>query len=454
MSADTSANMGASASAYAAAIEALAAEHGLQCGPVLFERVPQSFMLEIAIYGLPVRMRHWSYGLRYLRQMTMRHMGQSRIYEVMFPGAPCRAFLMDSNTEAENALVTAHVLGHADFVHRNALFAGFMEQAGGDILERSAARARRIERAAQLHGQPAVDAVLDAALALEAHVDPHAPLHGRAFVPPFAPPSVPLSVPIAVPDACAAPACAGVLPLPEHDLLGFIARHCPALDDWERDILLAVREEALYFYPVYACQIMNEGWASYWHARLLREAAFLPAPLYLDAIRAHSDIVRPCGDGQTALQLNPYHLGYALWEHIIERHGLDEARRICRDEDDFGFIRNYLDQDIAARLQLFVHERDKDGAAWLATRALPALHEAVLAPRYNYGVPSIAVHSIGGGGRLTLMHDHARDGRGLALPQATRVLGYIARIWRQPVEVLTVNERGARVCLQASPDAT
>ena len=418
-------------SAHAAAIGALAAEHGLQCGEVVFERVPESFMQEVAVYGLPVRMRHWSYGLRYLRQMTMRHMGQSHIYEVMFPGRPCRAFLMDSNTEADDALVTAHVLGHADFVNRNALFARFMEQAGGDILAQSAARARRIERAARQHGQAAVDAVLDAALAIEAHVDLQSPLHRPA------------------------PPCAaiGTPPLPERDLLWFIARHCPALQDWERDILLAVREEALYFYPVYACQIMNEGWASYWHARLLGEAAFLPDALYLEAIRAHSDIVRPCGDGQTALQLNPYQLGYALWEHIIDRHGLEGARRICRDEDDFGFIRNYLDQDFAARLQLFVHEQDKDGAAWLLTRALPDLHEAILAPRYNYGVPSIAALQVGAAGQLVLSHDHRRDGRGLALPQAMRVLGYLARLWRRPVELATVNERGGPVCLQAAPDA-
>lgn len=425
-------------SAYAAALEALAARLGLQCGPVLFERVPESFMLEVAIYGLPVRMRHWSYGLRYLRQMTMRHMGQSRIYEVMFPGAPCRAFLMDSNTEAEDALVTAHVLGHADFVHRNALFTGFMERAGGNILEQSAARAHRIERAARLHGQPAVDAVLDAALALEAHVDLHA---GRRPQPSPSPPTSP-------PPGATAPGRAGS---PERDLLWFIAQRCPALADWERDILLAVREEALYFYPVYACQIMNEGWATYWHARLLREAGFLPPPLYLDTIRAHSDIVRPCGVGHAALQLNPYHLGYALWDRLIARHGLAEAQTICRDEDDFGFIRNHLDQEMASQLQLFVYEQDKDGAAWLASRSLPALHEAILAPRYNYGAPTVSVQSVGNG-RLTLVHDHARDGRGLAQPQALRVLGYIARIWRQPVELLTMNERGAAVCLQACPD--
>lgn len=83
--------------------------------------------------------------------------------------------------------------------------------------------------------------------------------------------------------------------------------------------------------------------------------------------------------------------------------------------------------------------------------ACQTLHEAILAPRYNYGAPSVSVQSAGNG-RLTLVHDHARDGRGLAQPQALRVLGYIARIWRQPVEFLTVNERGAAVCLQACPD--
>jgi hypothetical protein len=109
-----------------------------------------------------------------------------------------------------------------------------------------------------------------------------------------------------------------------------------------------VRAESLYFYPVFACQIMNEGWASYWHARLLREAEFLPQPLYLAAIKAHSDVVRPYAAGQqTALAINPYHLGFTLWEHIVDKHGMEHARGVMRDEDDFGFIRNFLDRDLA-----------------------------------------------------------------------------------------------------------
>src|SRR3546814_16295740 len=63
-------------------------------------------------------------------------------------------------------------------------------------------------------------------------------------------------------------------------------------------IFLAVREESFYFYPVFACQLMNEGWASYWHARLLREADFLPAASYVDAIKCHSDVVRPTASGE------------------------------------------------------------------------------------------------------------------------------------------------------------
>src|SRR5690606_40618555 len=101
----------------------------------------------------------------------------------------------------------------------------------------------------------------------------------------------------------------------------------PEMEPWERDIFLAVREESFYFYPVFACQIMNEGWASYWHARLLREADFLPASVYVDAIKCHSDVVRPSGqDERLSLMPNPYHLGFVLWEHIVEQQGLQQAR--------------------------------------------------------------------------------------------------------------------------------
>ena len=107
---------------YVRRIEELAARSGLSFHPVDFEAVPDSFMMEIAVYGLPVRMPHWSFGVRYIYQLIQRHMGNSRLFEVVFPGNPGHAYLAASNGLAENVLVTAHVLGHADFSKNNMLF--------------------------------------------------------------------------------------------------------------------------------------------------------------------------------------------------------------------------------------------------------------------------------------------------------------------------------------------
>jgi len=439
---------------YTAHLEALAVELGMDFYPVNFDLVPSNFMIEIAVYGLPVRMRHWSFGVRYIHQLVRQHMGHSRIFEVMFPGDPCHAFMLEQNSLAENTLVTAHVLGHADFAKNNQLFTRFMAMAGSHILEQSAARAHRLELALAAHGQERVEAVLDAALALEAHIDINQPLH-RQLYPEFIAPSaepppdvfrdrfapLPGETPPAPRDDKVQRT--PLPPQPERDLLWFIAHYAPELEEWERDIFLAVREEAYYFHPIFACQIMNEGWASYWHARLMREAAFLPHELYLAAIKSHSDVVRPYASGQQlALSLNPYHLGFSMWEDIVDKHGIDKARQIVREEDDFGFIRNYLDEELADKLDLFVYETRKDGETKIASRDIHAIRDAILAPKYNYGAPSIAVAQVSADGSLDLRHDYLHDGRGLDLQQAERVMEYVGKIWRRPVSLHTVDFRG------------
>src|SRR5712691_8846177 len=230
---------------YAARIEALAQRLGMDYYPVDFEMAPASLMTEIAVYGLPVRMPHWSFGVRYIHQLVRQSMGHSKIFEVMFPGDPCRAFLMDGNSTAENALVTAHVLGHADFSKNNQLFARFHAMAGGNIVETAAAHAHRIQLAIEEHGVERVESVLDAALALEAHIDVGAELH-RARYPEFvaqkAPPvdtsfqsrfkQLPGAEERAAPKS--GQVRAPVPPHPEYDLLWFIANYAPELEQWER----------------------------------------------------------------------------------------------------------------------------------------------------------------------------------------------------------------------------
>jgi stage V sporulation protein R len=440
--------------AYTVKLEELAQRSGMDYYPVDFEEVPDSFMMEVAVYGLPVRMPHWSFGVRYIYQLVQHRMGHSRLFEVVFPGNPGRAYLANNNSVEENTLVTAHVLGHADFAKNNILFTRSQEQVGYRIVEQAAAHARRISTAAEEHGEDRVEYVLDAALSLEQNIDIHKALD-RPLYPKYLPQksaaisddfkarfdALPTETDpeITVREKRRAP----VPPYPERDLLWLIAHYAPDLEDWERDIFLAVRKESFYFYPVFACQIMNEGWASYWHARLLRDADFLPQQLYLDAIKAHSDVVRPyAGDQQVSLSVNPYHLGFSMWEKIVEDQGLDKARMIMQQDDDFGFIRNYLNEELAAELGLFSYSASRFGEVKVEGSGIEALRETILQPKFNFGSPTIFAINVQTDGTLELEHDHKTDGRGLDLERAEKVLEYIHRVWRRPIALHTVNERG------------
>jgi stage V sporulation protein R len=445
---------------YVRRIEELAARSGLSFHPVDFEAVPDSFMMEIAVYGLPVRMPHWSFGVRYIYQLIQRHMGNSRLFEVVFPGNPGHAYLAASNGLAENILVTAHVLGHADFSRNNMLFRRCQEQVSEHIVEHAANHARQIQQAIESYGKDRVETVLDAALALEQHIDVDQSLR-RAKYPEY------IEVKPLVDDsfrkrfAALDPAAASKfgearkkapIPLhPERDLLWFIASYVPDMESWERDIFLAVREESFYFYPVFATQIMNEGWASYWHARLLREADFVPPQAYLDAIKCHSDVVRPiAADQQVALSVNPYHLGFSMWEKIIELEGLDAARKIMEQDDDFGFVRNHLTRELADELGLFRYNARSDGQIKVLEHELPALHESLLHQKYNFGAPSVAAKHVRVDGTLELFHDHVTDGRGLDLERSRKVLEYVHRVWRRPVILNTVDSQGSGLEVKSS----
>ncbi|MGH8266897.1 MAG: SpoVR family protein, partial [Steroidobacteraceae bacterium] len=420
-------------------MEELAARSGLAFHPVDFEEVPDSFMMEIAVYGLPVRMPHWSFGVRYIYQLIQRRMGHSRLFEVVFPGNPGHAYLAASNGLAENILVSAHVLGHADFSRNNVHFRRCQQQVSEHIVEHAANHARQIQQTIETHGAQRVEAVLDAALALEQHIDVDQSLRRERYPQYLQDPKILADDEFRKRFAALEPAVAGaadakqrapVPPHPERDLLWFVANYAPELESWERDIFLAVREESFYFHPVFATQIMNEGWASYWHARLLREADFIPQEAYLDAIKCHSDVVRPiAADAQVSLSINPYHLGFSMWEKIVERDGLAAARHLMEQDDDFAFVRNNLTRELADELGLFRYSARSDGQVKVLEHDLAALHEAVLAPKYNFGAPIVAASHVRNDGTLELAHDSAVDGRGLDLERSRKVLDYLARVW-------------------------
>ena len=72
----------------------------------------------------------------------------------------------------------------------------------------------------------------------------------------------------------------------EQDVLLFLLENAP-LERWERAILSIIRDEGYYFVPQMQTKIMNEGWATYWHAKIMTERALNDAEV-IDFADHHS----------------------------------------------------------------------------------------------------------------------------------------------------------------------
>jgi stage V sporulation protein R len=138
-----------------------------------------------------------------------------------------------------------------------------------------------------------------------------------------------------------------------------------------------------------------------------------------------------------------------MWEKIVAKEGLEAARAIMEQDDDFGFVRNHLTRELAEELGLFRFSARSDGQIKVLEHDLTALHEAVLAPKYNFGAPVVSAARVRNDGTLELAHDAAVDGRGLDLDRSRKVLDYLHRVWRRPIVMTTVNQAGSALELTA-----
>lgn len=437
---------------------------GLDFFDIRFEQVPAEVMDEIAAYGLPIRAHHWSYGRVFERQRLHGRMGLSKIYEIVINNDPVYAFLLDTNSEVENLLVTAHVTAHADFFKRNATF----ESTQRTMVREAAEHAVRIEQYQQEHGTDTVEHLMDIAFALERHIDPHKGVFrldypAREVVEYDVPQDEYSDLTPGGVELSKAKRVVGdkIPPSPEKDLIWFLCRYAP-LDEWQRDVLEIVREESYYFYPQFATKIINEGWATYWHAEIMKELQSLTPAQMLDFAALHGSVVQP----GTGLSVNPYFLGYKIlvdiekrWDQLYAdgkstmngRQKLFEVRSL---DDDFSFIRNYLTQELCEELGLFSygpacsHHSPSDTCPYcdeivMESRTVDDIVERLLSPRYHYGCPRIVVTDMSLG-KLYLHHDEEVD-RVLDREFAEKTMGYIYELWKAPVILTTHNERGQRL---------
>jgi len=222
---------------------------------------------------------------------------------------------------------------------------------------------------------------------------------------------------------------------PDYDLLSFLLEYGSHFSSWEQDLISIVKEESSYFIPQIQTKIMNEGWASFWHFRILNTLD-LPQEFHLPFLKSHNQVVRP-----HISQINPYHLGFYLFNKLEKEKGLEECFFAREVYNDVSAIRNYLDIDDFRELNLFTYSSKKDyisiddvsdESGWLKIR------EDLIRNIGTNSMPRIFVSDISNNGELIVQHEH--DGRDLDLEYAEEVVNQINYLWPKGVKFFTIIE--------------
>ncbi len=461
-------------------IEGYATEFGLDCFPVVFEPVDYRQMCEIAAYGgFPVRYPHWRFGMEYDHMLKSHTYGLSKVYELVINSDPCYAYLLEGNSFVDQKLVMAHVYGHCDFFKNNAYFA-YTDRRMIDVMANSASRIRRyMDR----HGVATVERFVDVCLSLDNLIDPWTPYREA---------NRPRSRPEDDDDndddgeAGKLRNARGYLESyinppefleaqkrkreeeeqrnkknprhPDRDVLGFLLKHAP-LESWEADVLGIIRGEAYYFLPQMQTKIMNEGWASYWHSKIMTTRA-----LCCDELIDYAD----AASGVMAMapgQLNPYKIGIELFRHIEERYdrgmfgkeyeectnmaeranwdrklGLGQQKifEVRRLYNDVTFIDEFFTLDFCREQKFFtVKENRRTGRREIEGREFDKIKQRMLQQLTNFGQPFIYVIDANYLNRGELLLGHSHSGVDLKMDYARDTLRNLERVWRRPVSILT-----------------
>ena len=448
-------------------ISEIALDMGYDPYPINFEVAPVHVVYELGAYALPARFSHWTFGRDYHRQKTSYEYGMSKIYEIVFNTDPCQAFLMDSNSMLSHKLTIAHVIGHCHFFKHNDYFAHTDRQ----MIEKVRLHRDRIAEYETEFGWRAVEDFLDAVMCVEEHFDPTSPLIKRNTPPPDKKETVrpkggeyddmfnllgeapkPAPAPRKFPDE------------PEKDLLLFLANYGRELAPWQRDIISMIREEMLYFLPQMRTKIMNEGFASLAHERILERYLTKSEDIW-EFRKLHSGVLSP---SPMPGQINPYYVGFQMLKDIERRwngemhvgdepetdwlgrekprptgQGWEKIFEVCSEENDATFLRKYLTEPLVKRLDLYTYKKEEAGGEerWVVqTTDWEKVRDTMIDGMTNFGVPVIRVENGDYGRRGELYLKHAFDGKPIDADYTEKTLRAIYHLWGRPVHLETVQE--------------
>ncbi|MEI4790403.1 SpoVR family protein [Bacillus sp. FJAT-53060] len=437
-------------------ITEIAEGFGLDFYPMRYEICPAEIIYTFGAYGMPTRFSHWSFGKQFHKMKLHYDLGLSKIYELVINSNPCYAFLLDNNTLVQNKLIVSHVLAHCDFFKNNCRF----QNTKRDMVESMAAAAERIKEYEHIHGTKEVESFLDAVLALQEHIDPSLVRSKLSWnvddeeEPEEDKPKrhTPYDDLWGMDESKTSKKKKTVKqfpPKPEKDILLFIEAHSRDLEPWQRDILTILREEMLYFWPQLETKIMNEGWASYWHQRIMRELD-LDTSESIEFAKLNAGVVQPSKTG-----INPYYLGLKIFEDIEERYdnpceelkkagvtegsGCGKMFEVREIESDISFIRNYLTKDLVMREDLYLFQ--KQGRDYkVIDKEWKAVRDQLVSMRVNGGFPYLTVIDGDYLKNNELYIKHWYEGIELDLKYLEKVLPYLYQLWGRSVHIESVLE--------------
>ncbi|HDR7335229.1 TPA: stage V sporulation protein SpoVR [Bacillus cereus] len=441
-----------------AEITEIATGFGLDFYPMRYEICPAEIIYTFGAYGMPTRFSHWSFGKQFFRMKLQYDLGLSKIYELVINSDPCYAFLLDTNSLIQNKLIVAHVLAHCDFFKNNIRFSNTKR----DMVESMSATAERVKAYEHKYGKEEVETFLDAVLAIQEHIDPS-----------LMRPKLAWSIDDLEEEEVEKKRASQyddlwnldnrnkkqersnvrkkkkIPPQPEKDLLLFIEEYSRELEDWQRDILTMMREEMLYFWPQLETKIMNEGWASFWHQRILREMD-LTSDEAIEFAKLNAGVVQP-----SKTSINPYYLGIKMFEDIEERYnnpteemkrrgvkpgsGRDKIFEVREIEWDVSFLRNYLNKDLVMREDMYLFQRQ--GKEYkVIDKEWEHVRDQLVNMRTNGGFPYLVVEDGDYLKNGELYIKHSYEGIELDLKYLEKVLPYLHQLWGRTVHMESIVE--------------
>jgi stage V sporulation protein R len=398
---------------------------------ISYESIDYHTMIgHMTYHGLPTHFDHWSYGKAFESTMTRYNVGVEGLpYELIINSNPSIAYLMRDNPLYLQILIMAHCVGHSDFFKNNRMFA---KTRPDTVIQRFRAAKKRIQGYVEdPHiGIDQVEAVIDACHAVQFQISrngktrktrqeiicEYSELINNDKTGQYK--KIDLQKNPVEPD---------------YDLLQFISEN-GRLPSWKKDIIDVCIDEAHYFMPQIQTKIANEGWASYTHYTICHELG-LPDELHIPILKMHNQVVRPHIGA-----INPYHLGFHLFQKIKERHGYEEcliARESCNDA---SFIRQYLTEEDCYELNLFSYSKRGSGSLVIDDvsddEGWENVKRDLLQNIGGASIPAIYVEEAKKDGTLVIKHEH--NGKDLELTHANKVVEHLKILWEGNVKLFTI----------------